>query len=722
MVRNIISYVFNIPSLNLIIDIGVTSAACKSLHENSLVLRNKHEAFLRKIPFSPAHSPSVSVSQSPANPSTPLPLSPYFYGANVPHWSANSSTSALSPPTRRRHTRKISVSQNDIALLSDQNAELMSKLETLETECAQTEQTARRKLRQLEQEIQGLREELEVTQMKNEELEEKARSGVSKAEELWRKKLEREEKVRALRGGHDTNSGSDEVKDFAPGSNVISGGRSADSSPTKRVQTAGSDSCSFRPVFEFPPKTPHAADHSDNDDIFSSLHLTEAQSRAFMSPSKRELAVVAQLLSKIQELQEANEQISEQQAKTASTLHSVHKNAESIRRVYECLGNSEGVEWQIVADEAREMAEGEKRPGGDETIRFQSFRRSLELDIPPSEDHFSNGIGGSMQSTVNEAALNRIVSNHKTRKSVVGLFDAIGTSNPSSPSMFGPRVPFPIDTDYTCVGDSSVLHSPALSTVSIGVPLSTNDKRPTLGSELGGEDWVGNSGHHHLRNTSLYQLTIPSTPPSPGRTLHATQESTSPRNKTPGPVNHQGSSSHGRNSLQALPDHVRTADSGQGHQRDRYRRMSQTIRARTSQWLDGRFKETLPSPKRFTGRSPEDEIGTGLRSPLAPAPQRLALATMFDSVACTFAEPEEQELTRSEPDDGGDSQMTLVKVHSDSTSAKKPQGISAVILELWLWLQFSIIILVFLWAMAKRGPKSVLGEVEKRKVASAKHS
>ena len=30
------------------------------------------------------------------------------------------------------------------------------------------------------------------------------------------------------------------------------------------------------------------------------------------------------------------------------------------------------------------------------------------------------------------------------------------------------------------------------------------------------------------------------------------------------------------------------------------------------------------------------------------------------------------------------------------------------VLELWLWLQFGIIILVFSWAMAKREPRSVL--------------
>lgn len=43
----------------------------------------------------------------------------------------------------------------------------------------------------------------------------------------------------------------------------------------------------------------------------------------------------------------------------------------------------------------------------------------------------------------------------------------------------------------------------------------------------------------------------------------------------------------------------------------------------------------------------------------------------------------------------------------------QPRGFVGFILEIWLWLQFSIVIMVFLWAMARRGPKSVLEDAER---------
>ncbi len=47
---------------------------------------------------------------------------------------------------------------------------------------------------------------------------------------------------------------------------------------------------------------------------------------------------------------------------------------------------------------------------------------------------------------------------------------------------------------------------------------------------------------------------------------------------------------------------------------------------------------------------------------------------------------------------------------------KKKQGFVGFVLEVWLWLQFAIVVCVFLWAMARRGPKSVLEDAERRRV------
>ena len=41
------------------------------------------------------------------------------------------------------------------------------------------------------------------------------------------------------------------------------------------------------------------------------------------------------------------------------------------------------------------------------------------------------------------------------------------------------------------------------------------------------------------------------------------------------------------------------------------------------------------------------------------------------------------------------------------------EGFVGFVLEAWLWLQFVVVVMLFLWAMAKRGPKVVL-EAERR--------
>ena len=43
------------------------------------------------------------------------------------------------------------------------------------------------------------------------------------------------------------------------------------------------------------------------------------------------------------------------------------------------------------------------------------------------------------------------------------------------------------------------------------------------------------------------------------------------------------------------------------------------------------------------------------------------------------------------------------------------EGFVGLLLEVWLWLQFAVVIMVFLWAMARRGPKSVLEDAERRR-------
>ena len=697
---------------------GVTSAARKSLHRDSLMLRNRHEEFLRRL-ASPSPSPSVSRVVTPA---CSLPTTPHYYSASlVSHLALDSN--ANESPLGSRRTRRISVSPNDLALLSDENAELLSKLEKLETESAQADLAGRRKLRKLEKEIQGLREELELTQVKSDELQEKAKIGVDAekiADEMWKKKMEREEKSKALRriGKSESDLRGDTVRDFAPGSAVTSDRSSPNTTPEQGQPLAAS---SLDPIFQF-PKQP--IDHHDQADVFS------AQPQTRVTIPDRELAVVSQLLLKIHELEEANAQITDQQEKTAATLHSVQKSAESIRRVYEGLGNADGLEWEIVADDDDQQSKGNSKTPAvdDETIRFQSFRRSLE--ITPSElmpmgdaDIFADGITRNMQSTVNAVALNRIILNHKERKSVVGLFDMPPTVSPSSdggttesPELFAAHAESPLSAWPT----NDTLHSPALSTLSIAAPSPFNEKGPTLRSELGsefGDEWDATSVNHHLRNTSLYQLALPSTPASPVSTVQVGGNVDNlsrelPKLQTTSLRVRSGLHSPREQSAQPEIDHFL-----RGHRTERHQRLSQTIRLRTNQWTDGRFKDTLLGTKNAHGQAAE---GTETRKPLTPIPRRLA--GVFDSVVGTLTGPEDHAVTTSqEVNDGGSPQNSKTEVEPSHNTGDNANSLGKLIFELWLWLQFCILILVFVCAMAKRGPKSVFDEAERRRVSSTRH-
>ena len=121
--------------------------------------------------------------------------------------------------------------------------------------------------------------------------------------------------------------------------------------------------------------------------------------------------------------------------------------------------------------------------------------------------------------------------------------------------------------------------------------------------------------------------------------------------------------------------------------------MSETIRSRTNRWVDGRFKDP-GSNSNTRARANEEE-----KTPTAPAPHQLVDA--FDAAVESFAR-----------------QRNGSSLTNQKSKVKKPRGLAAIMLEIWLWLQFAIIILVFLWAMAKRGPKSVLGHSGHRRVSS----
>ena len=677
----------------VVTELNLTTAVCKNLYENNVTLKTKHKALLAVIPGTPGSSDI----DFPSLPPSPLSRTPSNYFSSLPRSNANSLGPSLQPMIRR--SRKISVSPSDIALLSDQNAELLEKLEKLETESAQADQVGRRALKRLEKDIQILREELERTQARSEELEEKTRAGFGKGaekvvEEAWRRKKEREAKFRALRKKGDAFSGEGDIRDFAPGSGLASAAWSDRLSPSKSgdrneiVSPYDLDSSSSSEAI-----SPHALSGLDNDG-FSPFYGPSQEEAMPTLPLPQEYALVSQLLSKIQELEETNAQIKEQQAETVIKLQSVQRETENITKLYECLGDPSNVEW--VVDEEQEKTQNVKKRKDDNTIRFKSLRRTLEGDVSATADTdvFTGEITAKPPS---QGGYPVNFNAYKTRKSVVGLFDlghGPGNQEPSASGNFATPSALGLE-----MGDirswPTEATSPALSDLSLQAPLHT------LGSELGsefGEDWGTNAGNHHLRTTSLENLSdvaqlSPSPMPAQFSSSFATEDSQTPV-------------SMGRNGLQLTletptPTPERSKASGGTRHTPRYHRMSQTIHSRTKRWVDGRFKD---SP---TGIKNSGDPGESITEPVSGK-----FATAIDAVVETF-------MGRPPEDETGEevTQPELPTGPPSKTSTKRERRAAvAVVLEVWLWLQFAVIILVFLWAMAKRGPKTVLKDAERRRL------
>ncbi|KAJ6466724.1 hypothetical protein C8R47DRAFT_1025115 [Mycena vitilis] len=629
-------------------ELGVTSAVCKSLYESNVTLKNKHDALVARIPATPTprHSPPLFT----ANFSVPFPGGMH---SKDPSFDAS--------PVYPKRLRRISVSPKDISLLSDQNAELLQKLETLESEALSADRTGRRALKQLEREIQLLRDELEKTQERSEQLEKNAQAGTEKiVEEMWRKKKQREAKFRAMRknnGASGQGYGLAEVRDFAP------------PGPFTKASLSPSNSA------EFPS--------SDDDDPEPSFDGDQQ-------------SLVSQLLSKIQELEETNTRIIQQQSETTDKLHAVQRETESISKVYEYFSAQDGVEWEVVDEEGR------KSPI-DGTVRFRSFRRTLEAAQAAQAAQQDDGFQGLL-------TLPR-----KSRGSVIDLFGAANEAGPS-------KLAFPYSHRSDSLSSSTSELSPLRYEFSQSqTPYNMSPAMgATLQSELGSE--FGDDADPFARSSrhgSIYDLSF-SLSPSPSinnlSLRSRVSDARTSRNQPP------ATSTPLTNALQLNVEpptpsaHPDERGSMRGKTKDRQARMSQTLLRRTSRWVDGRFS---------TGSSGS---ANGEATPRPTLPQRLSTALElvmenFGAGGTVRTEDKSVAATRSASpyasvsgvsEEGEDSTVTVML--DGGAAGRNSRAIVRFVLEVWLWLQFGIIILVFLWAMARRGPKAVLGEVDKKAV------
>ena len=622
----------------------MTSELSKTLYNSNITLEEKHRALLARLPSASSMTPRTTPSSSPAP-------TPEYEPTPLPH-------------LRTSHARRISVSPSDLSLLADQNAELLQKLEKLEAESAQANLAGRRRLGKLEKEIDVLREELDQYRTQSDAFQLHVERG---EDEARRRRQEWNDRVRAHRSNKSGSSwtlSSDMeggVRDFAPSSGGGGGRPALPSAAFKPVLPTAPDTASLSPCVssDFPAEASGAPPPTPPQE---SLVLS-----AFPSPVG-ESALVAQLVSKVQELEVTNEQILESQRNTATKLHEAQIEAEGIRRLYAYLDEQTDVELEVVED-----GEHEDQPVHDpnSTMRFRSLRRSINGDLRQlSTPAFEDDIEADKEGTVHS---NGLIKGHplKARKTVVGLFDT-----PSQVARDGAEPATMMSHPF----------SPSLSSLDLpaGSLFCTQQAShiPTLGSELGsdyGDDYAEN---HHLRSSSLYDVFLsgPSAASRPATPPRDTQILSDPLLEEP-----------------QIPKQPRDLD--KTPQKTSFRathqqRLSDTIRARTHYWVDRRFHNTAPIGRLASLYGPEVRD----RGPVSVSKPIVAQAAV-QTVPCDAEEPN---LVLVKVDDAPALQVTSAVVKPKKSRAMK------VMVEIWLWMQFVVIIMVFLWAVTKRGPRSVL--------------
>ena len=625
----------------------MTSELSKTLYNSNITLEEKHKALLARLPAASSMTPRSTPSSSPAP-------TPEHKPSPLPHLRGS------------HHARRISVSPSDLALLADQNAELLQKLEKLETESAQANLAGRRRLGKLEKEIDGLRDELDQYKTQSELSAERGE------EEARRRRREWNERVRAHRsnksGGswafHSDVEGS--VRDFAPGSSANSSRAAVPLAALKPVLPTAPDTASPSPCVnsDLPAEAPDALPSTASPPQ-ESLALPD-----FSSSAVDESVLVAQLVSKVRELEATNKEILDNQRNTATKLHEAQIEAEGIRRLYAYLDEQAGVELDVVEDGEHE---GEPLHDPNSTMRFRSLRRSINGDLrqllmpAASGDDTEADKDGTAQGS-------SLIKGHplKARKTVVGLFDT-----PSQPARDGAEPAMMMSNPS----------SPALSSLDLpaGSLFSTSRQAshvPTLGSELGSDYGSDYAENHHLRSSSLYDVFLSgpsgsSRPATPPRDTQISSDPLIPRqlldlDKTPQ-----------RSSFRAT------------HQQ----RLSDTIRARTNYWVDKRYHNTAPI-RRMNSRYGLEARESSFRNPVsAPsAPKPTVAQAAVQTMPC---EVEEEDYVLVEVD-------KAAVLRSTSEVTKPKSRAMKVVVEVWLWVQFLAVIMVFLYAVTKRGPRGVL--------------
>lgn len=672
------------------------------------MLKNKHDALFQRI--SPIIDTTSPPNQSPL--SSISPLWPAFATLNQSNSEFGvddiSPEHTLSKSCRYKTRRGVSVPTLDISLLADQNAELLSKLEKLESEATSADAAGRRELRRLEKEISLLKEEMEKTQARSDELEEKAKSGFGlgaekMVEEAWKRKQEREARIKSLKNLRSHNQGC-EAQNFAP-----------DAPSLFRPQTK----MVFPIVEEVTSLVDNAADVLD-----SKSSIMQAQDGQ----------LVVKLLQKIQELEATNSKILQHQTETTSRLQAVQRETEFMAKIYERLN-------ELKAQHSHDEFTA-KDQVSDGFVHWPTESHNTP------QSHLTAGVKRS-----------RSLHKHETqsRRRAVGLIgDSVSEVSASRKPRFSLPVPFSEGSlsrrrhhsSYS-IG-SGGLASPALSSLSLSSPPARSLEEFSdlnLAKELG-EQWdePGDTGQPLPRSLSDLGLNFESQSPCPPPSVTPPPElSNSLQLAIEPPTPQKGAPiAHPHESLLI------------GNMSPRFQQ-SRSLRNHNYIYREGRYTESLAPNlnlrKRFAGAGSLSIPSRGSAGPLFFEGFQVIMDEFDERNGSTQQESRDADVLHSpssDPEDYADAKEELDEATTDvgfgqqaggikreeeeiyneenlsparsQTSEISKSTVGGIMLEVWMWLQFAIIMLVFLWAMARKGPKSVLRDAERKRTMSMKKS
>ena len=251
-------------------------------------------------------------------------------------------------------SRRLSTSPEQIAVLNTQNEELQGRLERIVAEATETDRDSKRMLRNLQREIEGLRNELEDTQRRNAELETLAQRRKAKEPAQPRRRTSRAH-LQALIEDPPSPTYDGPVRDFAPPKYI--------SRTSTSLSTNAGGSPSLSHDGHFPSSSSSAGSSRSQDGEDEELLGSDPDRSRLASCSAEEFSLLAQILSKVKELEDAKNNFSVSQRFMQERLDAAARDANEMKQKYDGL----------------QLEEVEGVDDNGDTVRFFSWRGAASI-------------------------------------------------------------------------------------------------------------------------------------------------------------------------------------------------------------------------------------------------------------------------------------------------------------------------------------------------------